>query len=62
MTHVPPQFRMPAVLITLGDVQRVVDHALYLVTGIVAALESWAQPHPVARPPVDEASPSATVL
>ena len=54
--------RMPAVLITLGDVQRVVDHALYLVTGVVAALESWAQPHPVAKRPVDEGTASANAL
>jgi len=54
--------RMPAVLITLGDVQRVVDHALYLVTGVVAALESWAQPQPVAERPVDEGTPSANAL
>jgi len=52
--------RMPAVLVTLGDVQRVVDHVPYLVTGVIAAVESWAQPHSVAKPPVDEESPRAS--
>jgi N-acetylmuramoyl-L-alanine amidase len=54
--------RMPAVLVTLGDVQRVVDHIPYLVTSVVAALESWAQPQPMAKPPVDENSSSPTGL
>jgi N-acetylmuramoyl-L-alanine amidase len=34
--------RMPAVLVTLGDVQHALDHAGELVDGIVAALERWA--------------------
>jgi N-acetylmuramoyl-L-alanine amidase len=54
--------RMPAVLVALGDVPRVVDHVPYLVTAVVAALESWAQPHAVAKHPVDEGSASATPL
>lgn len=55
--------RMPAVLVTLGDVQRVVDHIPHLVDSVVMALESWAQPQPVTNPtPVDEGSPSATTL
>ena len=54
--------RMPAVLLTLGDVQRVVDHIPYLVTAVVAALESWAQPQPVVKPPVDDASTSASTM
>jgi N-acetylmuramoyl-L-alanine amidase len=54
--------RMPAVLVTLGDVQRVVDHAPYLVLSVVAALEAWAQPQPVTKPPVDEPTPSGTAL
>jgi N-acetylmuramoyl-L-alanine amidase len=51
--------RMPAVLITLSDVQRVIDHVPYLVTGVVAALESWAQPQPVAKP-VEDSSASVS--
>ena len=53
--------RMPAVLVTLGDVQRVVDHVPYFVSSVVAALERWAQPQPVSRP-VDETASSATPL
>ena len=54
--------RMPAVLLTLGDVQRVVDHIPYLVSSVVSALESWAQPQPVTRLPVDEGAAEATPL
>jgi N-acetylmuramoyl-L-alanine amidase len=54
--------RMPAVLITLGDVQRVVDHIPYLVASVVAALESWARPQPTAKQPVEEPSPSGAEL
>jgi N-acetylmuramoyl-L-alanine amidase len=41
--------RMPAVLITLGDVQRVVDHSQQLVAAVVTALELWARPHVMER-------------
>jgi N-acetylmuramoyl-L-alanine amidase len=34
--------RMPAVLITLGDVQHALDHAPQLVKAVVTALELWA--------------------
>jgi N-acetylmuramoyl-L-alanine amidase len=34
--------RMPAVLITIGQVQHALDHAGELVEGLVAALEAWA--------------------
>ncbi len=54
--------RMPAVLVTLGDVRRVIDHVPYLVRSVVAALEAWAQPQPVAFRPVDEPSPSTQGL
>jgi N-acetylmuramoyl-L-alanine amidase len=60
--------RMPAVLVTLGDIQRVVDHVPYLVTSVVAAIERWAQPQPVAKsavdanPAVDDGAPSATTM
>jgi N-acetylmuramoyl-L-alanine amidase len=54
--------RMPAVLVTLGDVQRVIDHVPYLITAIVAALESWAQPQPVAQSPVDDESRHPTTM
>jgi N-acetylmuramoyl-L-alanine amidase len=54
--------RMPAVLVTLGDVQRVVDHSQHLVAGVVAALEQWAQPHSVGERPVDDGSPRASLL
>jgi N-acetylmuramoyl-L-alanine amidase len=54
--------RMPAVLLTLGDVQRTVDHVPYLVTAVVAALESWAQPQPVVKPTVDGVPPSTTAM
>lgn len=54
--------RMPAVLLTLGDVQRVVSHAPYLVASVVAALEAWAQPQPATKSPVDEPSSSGTAL
>ena len=52
--------RMPAVLITLGDVQRVVDHVTHLVAGVVAALESWAQPQPRSASPVDDGAHTTT--
>jgi len=60
--------RMPAVLVTLGDIQRVVDHVPYLVTSVVAAIERWAQPQPVAKPAVDanpaveDGAPSASTM
>jgi N-acetylmuramoyl-L-alanine amidase len=60
--------RMPAVLVTLGDIQLVVDHVPYLVTSVVAAIERWAQPQPVTRPAVDansaveDGAPSATTM
>jgi hypothetical protein len=34
--------RMPAVLITLGDVQHALDHSPQLVQAVVTALELWA--------------------
>lgn len=34
--------RMPAVLFTLGSVQSALDHAPYLVTAVLDALETWA--------------------
>ena len=54
--------RMPAVLVTLGDVQRVVDHSSYLVASVVAALESWALPQPVVKRAVDEPSSTSSAL
>ena len=54
--------RMPAVLLTLGDIQRVVDHVPSLVTAVVAALESWAQPQPVVKRPVDDVPPSTRMM
>jgi N-acetylmuramoyl-L-alanine amidase len=54
--------RMPAVLLTLGDVQRVVDHSAYLIASAVAALETWARPHPAAPRSVDEPSPAIAPL
>jgi N-acetylmuramoyl-L-alanine amidase len=48
--------RMPAVLLTLGDVQRAVDHATYLVDGVVAALADWAQPLTARAGPVDDSA------
>ena len=46
--------RMPAVLMTFGDVQRAIDYAAYVVAGVVAALERWAEPQPVVARPVDQ--------
>jgi len=54
--------RMPAVLVTLGDIQRVVDHGPYLVTSVVAAIERWAQPQPVAKPAVEDGAPNASTM
>jgi N-acetylmuramoyl-L-alanine amidase len=54
--------RMPAVLMTLGDVQRVVDHIAYLVSSVVVALESWAQPQTLSTPPVDDGTPTPTPM
>jgi N-acetylmuramoyl-L-alanine amidase len=54
--------RMPAVLVTLGDIQRVVDHGTYIVASVVAALELWAQPQPLTRAPVDDGAPNARAM
>lgn len=42
--------RMPAVLLTFGDVQATLDHASDLVAAVVSALASWAGAGAVARP------------
>jgi N-acetylmuramoyl-L-alanine amidase len=47
--------RMPAVLLTLGDVQQALDHAASLVDAVIAALADWAQPLPARAGPVDDA-------
>jgi hypothetical protein len=52
---------MPAVLVTLSDIQRVVDHIPYLVAGVVAALESWAQPQPFGKESQPAGKPSQPV-
>ena len=46
--------RMPAVLLTLGDVQQALDHAAHLVDAVIAALADWAQPLPARAGPVDD--------
>ena len=46
--------RMPAVLLTLGDVRQAIDHAACLVNGITTALAEWAQPLAAPAAPVDE--------
>lgn len=38
--------RMPAVLMTLGQVQSALDQAASLVDAVVAALAGWTAPHP----------------
>ena len=46
--------RMPAVLITLGDIPLAIDHAVHLIDGVVDALAAWAQPLHTQPLPVDE--------
>jgi N-acetylmuramoyl-L-alanine amidase len=47
--------RMPAVLVTLGDLQQALDQVTSLIEAVVAALAEWAQPLHDDRPPaVDE--------
>jgi N-acetylmuramoyl-L-alanine amidase len=46
--------RMPAVLLTLGDVQQAIDHAAHLEDAVIAALADWAQPLPARAGPVDD--------
>jgi N-acetylmuramoyl-L-alanine amidase len=45
--------RMPAVLVTLGDVQYALDHAPQLVAAVVSGLERWAgRPSPQVDPAI----------
>jgi N-acetylmuramoyl-L-alanine amidase len=54
--------RMPAVLITLGDLRQAVDHAAYLVDGVIAALAEWAQPIAAPAGPVDDSNADGHVV
>jgi N-acetylmuramoyl-L-alanine amidase len=49
--------RMPAVLITLGEIQLAIDHAPSVVEAVVQALASWAQPFTPSSGAVDESAP-----
>ena len=49
--------RMPAVLITVGEIQLAIDHAPSVIEAVVQALADWAQPFTPSSGAVDESAP-----